>query len=560
MADSLAQDILKLSASAFSKFMPFYQLSQDICEQMYPERASYTTTIDFEDFAGYLYDGYPTRARENLGNSIDAMLRQGNWFEVGTGDEDRDNKPANKVALNRATARIRDMIRHPRSGWMDAIKEGDMDWVTAGVSVESVEESSTRDYVVFRAWHPGNCAWVLNADRQVDMFFRKTMIGVREIVRRIDSPFGWNGTASLALRNQAKVDPASDIPVMHVLMRADDLYAGDAAAQQKNRHPFVSCYIDVANGVFLNQRGSPVFNYVVSRARSLSTLPFGFSPMALAALPDARMLQDMKLVIIEQGQKAVDPPSIGATNAFQRDMNFYAGGHTEADITPGQKVSDVFTTIDTGERINVGLELLQDVKTGITEAFLLNRLMLPTLTNMREVEVMVRTEEFRRAALPFFQPIEKNRHEPLLSTAWQVGVNMGIVSPQMFPQELRGQATSFTFDSPLNEAEGKLLVDRYFTTLNIATSAAKIDQTTVNLLDIRKATEEALVAGGKAEWVVTDGPARAQADKQADVVSGVTQGSDVVAKAAGAASDLANAALANQQAGLTGGAPGQPGA
>ena len=34
-------------------------------------------------------------------------------------------------------------------------------------------------------------------------------------------------------------------------------------------------------------------------------------------------------------------------------------------------------------------------------------------------------KEFRRAALPFFQPIESNYHEPLLATTFEVAANMG---------------------------------------------------------------------------------------------------------------------------------------
>jgi hypothetical protein len=548
MVDTAADELLKISAATFVKFGPWYSLCQDVAENMYPERADFTTTLALENFAGTLFDGYPSRARETLGNSIDAMLRQGNWFSVGTGDIDLDQRPANKVSLNRSTGALKSIVRDPRSGWMDATKEADMDWVSFGTSIESVEESSTRDYVIFRAWHPGNCAWVYNENRVVDMFFRKMKMGAREIVRRIDGG-QWNGTASAGLRERAKLDPSAEVSVEHCLMTADDMYGGDRKDMRRNKHPFTSCYIDVESREILHKRGTPVFNYVVSRARSLSGKPFGFSPMALGALSDARMLQDMALVIIEQGQKAVDPPTLGAGNVFTRDINFFAGGHTEVDLEPTQKIGDVFTTLDTGQRLDTGLELKQDVRNGITEAMLLNKLMLPSLRDMREVEVMVRTEEFRRAALPFFQPIELNRHSPLLSTAWQVAQNMGIIHPDMFTAELRGRETRFTFESPLNEAEGKIIVQKYNDSLNILAAGAQVDKSVATIFDIRKATEEALSQGGKPEWLVPENERR-QADQNAQVVSGLAQGADIARQAAGVTADVANASMAAQQAGL----------
>ena len=100
--------------------------------------------------------------------------------------------------------------------------------------------------------------------------------------------------------------------IRHVLMPTEDIYGGDMGSMKRIRHPFISIYIDVENRTYLHERGAPVFNHVIGRHRTLSGLPYGFSPMALNSLPDARMLQDMSLVILEQGQKSVDPPTIGA--------------------------------------------------------------------------------------------------------------------------------------------------------------------------------------------------------------------------------------------------------
>jgi hypothetical protein len=277
-------------------------------------------------------------------------------------------------------------------------------------------------------------------------------------------------------------------------------------------------------------------------------LPFGFSPMALNALQDNRMLQDMALVILEQGQKAVDPPTIGSGQVFTRDLNMFAGGHTEVDLEQDQKLGDVFTTVETG-RIDVGLELKQDVRNLIAEAWLLNKLMLPTLRDMREVEVMVRTEEFRRAALPFFQPIEVNYHGQVMGTTYDMGMNFGAIRAEMFTPDLRGAGVQFNFDSPLQEAEGKLIVGQYYEMVNIAATGAKMDQTVGNMIDFRGATEEAIARGTKPEWLIPEDQ-REQADQQAAVVNGLDQGAAIAQKGAAVSADLANATLALKQAGI----------
>jgi hypothetical protein len=549
MADSRADDLLRISGATFTRFGPWYQLCQDIAENFYPLRADFTSSLELSNFAGNLMDGTTLNARETLGNAIAAMLRQDNWFEVGTGNPDRDSRAANKSALKRATGILRGIIGHRNSNWTDATKNGDMDWVSFGNPVFSVEESTDRTHVVFRSWHPRDCCWMLDENNQVDTFFRKMKMTARNIVRKVDSG-AWSGPVHQSVREaNDHGDPGQEFEFLHVLMRADELYATDGPQQRKLKHPYVSAYIDCANRSYMHERGAPVFNYVAPRMRTVGNLPFGFSPMALNSLPDARMLQDMALVILEQGQKAVDPPTIGSANVFTRDMNFFAGGHTEVDLPEGAALKDVFATIDTGQRINVGLELKQDVRMMIAESWLLNKLTLPTLRDMREIEVYVRTDEFRRAALPFFAPIESNYHTPLLATAFDVAANMRQITADMFPPELQKVQTSFTFTSPLNEADGKLIVAKFQTSINTLAAAANVDKTVVNLFDLRRATEDALVGGGDADWIIPEDKRQEAAD-QASAEAGLTKGAEIARLAAGALADTSNASAAAQQAGL----------
>lgn len=554
MADTRTEELMTRSNKTFERFRPWYMLNQDIAENFYPLRADFTQTLQLADYAGWLMDGSPVLARETLGNSMEAMLRQGDdWFKMGTGDKERDERPANAVALNRGTNAMQAIIKHRGSNWMNATKLADMDWVSFGAFVMSIEENQARDAIIFKTWHLRDCSWILDEDGKVRCLYRNMEMTARDIMARINRG-KWTGSPSYAVRDAAERDPEKMIKVRHILMATDEVYASDPGSMKRIRHPFISIYLDVENRSFLSEAGSPVFNYVVGRQRVLSHLPFGFSPMALNSMPDARMLQDMALVILEQGQKAVDPPTVGSAQVFTRDLNMFAGGHTEVDLEQDQKLQDVFTTVETG-RIEVGMELKADVRNLIAEAWLLNKLMLPHLTNMREAEVMVRTEEFRRAALPFFQPVEVNYHGEVFGTTYDVAVNFGTIRPEMFTADLRGQGVGFTFSSPLQEAEGKLIVGEYYEMVNIAATGAKMDQTVANMIDFRGATEMAIARGTRPEWLIPEDQ-RQQADQQAAVVSGLDQGAKIAQQGAAVSADLANATLAMKQAGIA--PPTQP--
>lgn len=545
--DSRCEELLRISGKAFSDFRPYRELCQDIAQNFYPMRADFTSSLQVMEFASNALDGTPVNARETLGNAIDAMLRQGEWFRIGTGDEEFDNQPGNTLALKRGTQLLRKLVYHPRSLFAAATKETDMDWVSFGGFSMSVEASRDLSHLVYKPWHLRDCAWLLDDDGVVDTHYRNMQMTARDIMRRIRSG-AWKGTVSPVIERCEQYEPMRKFTLRHILMPTDDLYGGSREDMRRIRHPYNSIYVDVENRTYLHERGAPVFNYVVGRHRTLSGLPYGFSPMALNSLPDARMLQDMALVIIEQGQKAVDPPTLGAAQVFTRDMNFFAGGHTEVDLEDGQRLRDVFATIDTGN-MGVGLELKQDVRSLIGEAWLLNKLMLPTLRDMREVEVMVRTDEFRRAALPFFQPIETSYHGELLGCTLEMGAALNLIPPGTFGGAFEGKETSFIFSSPLNEAEGAEIVQAYNSAINIVSAGAQIDQTVASIFNLRKAAEDALARGTKPEWLIPEDE-REEAAAEAEQISGLTKGAEIARQAAGVTADVASASMAADQAGL----------
>lgn len=547
MVDTRLTELKRLSEETFKRFDGYRSLCQDIAENFYPMRADFTTELALSDYASDLMEDSPLNARETLGNAMDAMLRQGDWFKMGTGDRDRDAKPANSVGLNRGTSAMLAILRNPYSGWSDASKEWDMDWVSFGSVCGSVEESETRDYLMFRAWHPRDCAWILGENRRVDTFYRNLDMSARDIKRRVDSG-RWAASLPQSVLNAAQNEPQKTFKLRHILMRSDDLYGSSRKDMARIRHPFVSCYIDLENDVYLHDAGAPVFNYFVGRHRTLSGKPWGFSPMALNSIASARMIQEMSLVILEQGQKAVDPPTIGAGQVFVRDINMFAGGHTEVDLEQGQKLRDVFATVETG-RVEIGMELRQDTRNLIAEAWLLNKLTLPNARDMREIEVMVRTDEFRRAALPFFQPVETNYHDQVLGITYQMAANMRVIRGEMFSPELRAEGVGFIYSSPLSEADGQKVVAQYQTMIGVIAAGAQIDKTVASIIDLRGATTEAVARGTKPEWVLPEDKQKA-ATEEADVASQLSKAAEIAREGAGATADVANAAMAAQQAGL----------
>jgi hypothetical protein len=551
MSDADADKLVALSDTLFKNKQPWDQLCQDIAENFYPVRATFTASAPLgSDFAGTIMDGHTLNVREELGNAMFSMLRQGKWFELGTGDEDRDKASMNARALERGTSVLTSIIKDPRSNFAAATKEGDHDWVAFGQPVLSVEENMDRTFPKVRAWHPSTCAWLENNDHEIDANHRRFELEARNVEALVKRG-RWKGLhPDIAMA--CEKEPGKKFKFLHVLMPTEDMYGFDGKEMRRINAPYFSAYIDVEHREFMQRGGEPFFPFVHPRWRRLSGFPYGFSPAAMNSLPDARMLQDMARVILEQGEKAVDPPMVAAAELFSRDINLFAGGLTEADLPDGAKLEDVMSTIDTGRGITLGFELKQDVRALITEAWLLNKLFLPSAREMREIEVMVRTDEFRRAALPFFAPVEEEYHTPLLGKVFDRAVQMKLMPMGIFPEQLQGQDIRFTFHTPLNEAEGKKTMEAFRLSMEIAAQGATVDGTVANILNVRQAATDAIQGtGAPADWIYSDGEQRKRKDQEAEKATALKEAAAMANMGATAASNVAVAKQNADAAGLT---------
>lgn len=553
--DSRAQTLCQIGDGLFSKKMPWNQLCQDLAEHYYPMRADFTSTLNLSsDFGGSLMDSFPVQSRETLGNTISATLRQGEWFSVKTGIEGIDEDPEVARWLEYATKRYRRLVYDRRANFTAATIEADHDWVTFGNPVLSVEESKGRDHLLFKAHHPRDCAWMLNEDGRIDHLQREIQYTARNMVRR------WPKTVAPEVKRAAETSPSQLFKIRHIVMPTDEVY-GDSRKDRAKwaRWPFISIYVDPQHQVILSENGLPVFNYVVPRLRTLSNIPQGFSPYAINALPDGRMLQALARIILEQGEKALDPPMLGRGEAFRDAINIYAGGFTMLDIEPDEDIRHAFQTIETGN-IAAGMEMKADVRELIAESFLLNKLFLPDTREMTAFETNARLAEYRRSALPFYGPIEAEYNLQLLDVGFTMAINNRAFDFGTAPDLLKGYLQredgepdgelTFSFESPLSTAEGRALVASYQESIQIIAGAGQFDQSIPTGYDFKKMTKDAVKGtGAPADWEKNE-EAVADAEEQQTQINNLTQTATALREGAGVATDVAGATVALKEAGL----------
>lgn len=545
--DTRAKELVRIGTALFAKKRQWDELCQEIAENFYPLRADFTQPFTLgEDFSLDLMDSYPVQARETLGTTPSAMLRQGNWFNARTGMEEIDEQPDVARWLESATLRLRRLVYDRRANFVRATNEADHDWVTFGNPVLSVEEDMSRTHFLFRSWHPKDCAWMENVSGRIDHLQRSMPMTARNMKMR------WAKTIHQDVTTAAEKDPTTEFKVRHIALPFDELYGDDKAKRRQYKNAqYCSVYIDVDHEMVLGEAPLPVFSYVVPRWRTLSGVPFAFSPATITALPDGRMLQSLARIILEQGEKALDPPLVAKGEMFRDAVNLYAGGLTYVDLESDQDIRDALMPVETSKGMSVGLDMKADVRNLIAEAFLLNKLMLPNVREMREIEVQARLDEFRRAALPFFGPIESEYHLPLLDTAMQMAIHNRAFDFKEMPDVLKqGVDVGFSFDSPLTTAEGRQAVAAFQESIQIIAGAAQFDQTVTTMMDIKVATKDAVKGtGAKADWFNDEETEQAATDQQ-NAAGNLMKMATYLRGGAQVAGDVANATLAMKQAGI----------
>lgn len=529
-------------------------LWQEIAENFYPERADFTyqRTVG-ETFASDLDTSYPILARRDLANAFGSMLRPPSkqWFHMRKKGEESGMEDERQW-LEKAEQTQKRALYDIESGFVRATKEGDNDYAAFGqccISSELATNPVSGQILLHRCWHLRDMAWAENAYGGLGQIHRKWQPTARNLAALFPK------TASANLRKLAEKEPFKKINCRHIVIETDSY---DADGKKFNDRPYVSVYLDLDNESMLEEVGLWNQFYVIPRWQTVSGGQYAYSPATVAALPDARLIQAMTYTLLAAGEKAVDPPLIGVTEAIKGGIESYPGGFTAVDAVYDERLGDVIRPLHMqGEKyIPVGVDMMQDVRRLIHEAFYLNRLNLPEATGqeMTAFEVSKRIEEFIRNALPLFQPMETDYNGALMEQDFDILLRNGAFGPPGdMPESLSGAGIEFEFESPLNEAMDRIKGQQLLEAKGIAVEMEALDPLALRMVNWRTGMRDALHGiGTPADWMLEeeelDQIQQQQQQEQAamQLAQQVAVGAEVAEKVGMASKANAEAEAANQ--------------
>lgn len=512
------EHLVSLGNEMLDKRGSLLSLWQTIAEHFYPERADFTTQRSLgAEFGADLMSSYPVIVRRDLGDSLSSMLRPTNkeWYHQ------RMRPISSKVSqavrrslgvegrawLEHADHIMRRAMYHRPSNFARAVKETDHDFVTFGQGVIQVSPNKMRNGLLYQNWHLRDCAWMENENGMVDTLFRRWEPTIAALERLFP------GKLHQRVLERKQKDPFGLVKCWHAVVPSA-VYGNE----KLKRFPFVSVYIDVDNKHVMEEVGLKRFSYVVPRWHTVSGSQYAVSPVTRAALPDARLLQAMVGVLLTAGEKAVDPPMIADKEVFGGNFAIWAGGLTWADMADG-RIQDHFAQLPVDKNgIPLGLDMMQDTRHMLAEAFYLNKLSLPPpQANMTAYEVGQRVQEYIRQTMPLFEPLEYEYNAPLCELSFDLLMNMGAFgSVYDIPEDLHGVETEFVFESPLHDAIERQRGQQFSEMNAMLGEALALDPSAVYVVDIQAAFRDALEGAGiPAKWQRSEVEAKYMADQAA---------------------------------------------
>lgn len=512
----------------FSEKRSYDSRNQEIADNFYPERADFTIRRDIgEDWADHLVTGYPSLVRRDLGNSIGSMLRPKGqpWFHGGLEREDYEDHDA-KVWLEWATGLQRRAMYDRKAMFTRATKEADHDFAAFGGAVISTEINRRDTALIYRCWHLRDVAWAEDSYGQIGEIHRNWKPTAQEICQYFP------GKVHAKVLEKKEKDPHAKIDVRHAVIRSDE-YSGRSFVQ-----PWVSLFIDCENKHIMEERGSWTQIYTIPRWATLAGRQYPYSPAALVALPDARLIQAMTLTLLDAGERAANPPMIGVTEAIRGDLNVYPGGFTAIDAEYDERLGEVLRPL-THDKTGMpfGIEMADRTSEMIREAFYLNTLSMPETggPEMTAYEVGQRVQEYIRNALPLFEPMEADYNAALCEITFETLMREGAFgSATDMPESIQGQEVKFKFESPLATMIEREKGQKFLEAKAMIAEATAIDPSSAQIMDFGETLRDVLGGiGAPAKWLRSPDEVRAAAEadrakqEAAQLLGGMQQGADV---------------------------------
>jgi len=408
---------------------------QELADFMLPRKADITKKRTQGDKrTDLIFDGTAIHAVELLASSLHGMLTSPStpWFSMRYRNPGLQRDDAANEWLEMC---MDQMYQHfNRSNFQQEIHELYYDLVVFGTGAFYVE--AEQDGLRFACRHIAEVCISESPDGRVDTVYRKFKLSARAIAMQFPQ-----ATLPKTVAKDLEEDPYKEHEIVHAVFPR-----GEAKGKLAKQKPVASIYYLADNRELLSEGGFDEFPFMVPRFVKDSVSNYGRSP-AMTALPDVKMLNKMSETTIKAAQKQIDPPLMVPDDGFMMPvrttpgaLNFYRSG-----------TRDRLEPLNIGANNPLGLNMEEQRRNAIRQAFYVDQLLLGQGPTMTATEVLQRNEEKMRLLGPVLGRLQAELLQPLISRSFALLLRAGLLPAP--PEELQGQDIDIEYVSPLAKAQ-----------------------------------------------------------------------------------------------------------
>lgn len=509
MADSNAAELIKRGDKKFGARSQLESFWQEVALNFVPWQACFTTELQWgEDFGAHLMESTPVLLARDLTGQIGSMLRPvgKQWLNVRTPFEHLNNDRRVREALDWRSQQMMRIMFDRVTGLSRAAKITDEFFAVFGNAVLHCDLSTMQDSLRYGAHHIKDCVWSLGPDGQPNKIQRKERVSLRNLRAR----FG-EKVIKGHLKEMAEKDDDQEVTIRHDVIPADeyDFYKKGLKRQNGQFASIWTC--EEEKGTVLREATQPTFRYIIPRWTHQRNSPYALSLASVIGLPDARLIQAQARAMQEAAEKSINPPLVGYGDTIRGDVRLDAGGLTWIDkqILDRQGRGDPLYALETGKNFRLGVDVMMRTEQMLAKAFYLDVLRLPDTRSTKSIpEVQFRIDEYVRAALPLFAPIEAEYNGALCHETYQIiklagGFQGGPTLPAEIDEEMEMQ---FQWDNPLQEMLERQKAQKVSELSTLAQATAALEAAggqsqALQQVDAAKMFRESAIAIGTSSWL-----------------------------------------------------------
>lgn len=518
MADENAVELLKRGDKRFAARQSLDNFRQEIALNFCPWHASFTTKMTWgEDFASHLLDGTPLLLARDFKGQVGSMLRPPGkqWFWDRSQDEEVNADRGAREYLDWRSRQKMRLIFDRATGSHRAFAVADEFFAFFGDAVLSVDLNAARSQLRIKAFHIKDITWGLGEDGKPAVLSRKEELPVRNLMSRFRHP---GDKIAPEMKQKFEKDPDQIVPIRHEIIERDEYDSYRQGPARRGNERYVSVWIDETHKTVLRETPQSTMRYVVASWVRLPHMPYAISPATTIALPDARLIQQQALAIMDAAEKAANPPLIATHEAIRGRVDARSNGITWIERGYDERMGDPLRPLEMGGNVAIGGEALMRTEHQLTRAFYLDSLRMPDTRNSKStVEIQFRIDEYVRAALPLFAPMQTDYNEAMLGEVDAVlqDTDFAQLDAEARPEILDGERMMYQWDNPLSEMAERQKVQVISEVTQVGMTLASFAQAQAQVpelaqLDIAKSFREAAISLNGSRLLIDETKAKKQ--------------------------------------------------